>query len=236
MVYWSIMMIMAISMNSSFVAGINFTFNYPSEINVNEGFEVEILAEANDTLDVKIFVHDDKKEFSEIFDGTDWKSSFNFLIGVFPSQTIFKVRSHFIGETEICVKLRKTGESSDSVCLPIEVLPQEPSEDNNTYSEQNESNSEVEENEESQDSGEEPNNEDEDQNSGNIGNSQMRNTQSNSNLNFTQIKQNKKIILGDNENKPDEFISEQEKIRTWVVYGFTGLIVLIAVLLALRKL
>ncbi len=237
MAYWFIMMIMAISLNSPFVAGINFTFDYPSEVNTGEEFEVEILAETNETLDVKIFVYDDTKEFSEIFDGTNWKSSRYYLNGVFPSQNIFKVRSHFIGETEICVKLRKNGGSNaDSICLPIEVLPQEPSEDNNTYSEQNESDSEFDEDEESQDSSEESNDEDEDQSSENIDNSKVENTQSASNLNFTQIKQNKKIILGDNENKPDEFVSEQEKIRTGVVYGFTGLVVLIAVLLALRKL
>ncbi len=99
----------------SCVSATNFTFEYPKTIYSEKSFEVTIDMETDETWDIKIWVNQPIKEYSMIYDinKESWKSSRNFVIQIFPQQKTFLVKSlNFIGETEICVKLRPDPDST----------------------------------------------------------------------------------------------------------------------------
>jgi hypothetical protein len=104
---------------------LNFTLESPGEVDEDDSFRVEILTEEeiNNSYDVKIFVHKDNKESSEIkFDG-EWKSPFYYLEEAYPEEDKFKITAYYIGDTKICARLRPSGTDDFSeVCNDITVL------------------------------------------------------------------------------------------------------------------
>ncbi len=118
MVFLCIMIVMAISP----VLAIDFTFDYPQEIGLDAEFEVTINSQNSETHDVKIFVHDDIKASSEILTSEGWKSTHYYLKSSFPEQKKFTLKAYYLGETEICVRLRLSGRAAyDESCSSITV-------------------------------------------------------------------------------------------------------------------
>lgn len=110
------------------VSALDFSFSAPEKINAEEEFTISISANENsqEIYDVKAFVHAHTKQHSEIFYDNAWKSPFNYISSAFPSQTEFKLKSHYIGKTKVCVRLRQTGNSTfEEKCNEIEVLSAE---------------------------------------------------------------------------------------------------------------
>lgn len=116
----------------SLVSSLSFQLESPDKVNQGESFEVTISMENPQAIyDVKIYINDDSKEFSEIYSQNSWKSPFYYLKSVFPDQTAFQIKAHFTGETQICAKLRNSEKNSETkqVCNPIIVSPSENSEE-----------------------------------------------------------------------------------------------------------
>lgn len=209
-----------------FVSSFEFNFTYPSIVNQNESFPVKVFSNiTSDTYDVKIYVYDDLKEFSETFDGLNWKSSRYYLISVYPDTKEFNVRSHFVGDTNICVKLRKAGHSSsDEVCNPIKVSEAEsppPEEHEKNTSENNKTQ--------------------EDSLKTKPSNNETKNSFSQSNIvkkssSQNSYPENDKIVLNEKENKPVSFISREEKIRLSLIYVFSFICIVIIILLSFKRL
>ncbi len=110
---------------SATTKALDFIFNYPEIIELNETFILSIKADTSENHDVKIFVKDEnEKIISEILnDG--WKNPFFYLKEVFPKQSDFKL--HIVksaAEYIICVRLRKSGKSQfEEKCNKIKVYP-----------------------------------------------------------------------------------------------------------------
>lgn len=106
-------------------SALEFTMDAPESVTENMPFEVTINFESSDTYDVKIFVHlEDKNNYiSQVNDGGTWRSPRTYMKETFPSQQTYEVKIlDFMGEAELCARLRKTGASSFSeVCQPINV-------------------------------------------------------------------------------------------------------------------
>ena len=102
----SLILILFLTLTSS----LEFNLDSPESVTLNEEFTTTINADISEdeTYDIKIFVHKATKEFSEIYDGTIWKSPHFYLESKFPEQKDFKIISHFEGETKICARLRKS--------------------------------------------------------------------------------------------------------------------------------
>jgi len=130
------------------VSTLNITMESPPEIEKDTEFQVEISADSNEKYDVKIYVHEDTKAFSEIYD-SEWKSPHNYIKEAFPERKKFLILSHFFGETKICLKLRNSINQKEitQVCNPINVLEQSKNDDesSNTTDSQKD-NEEIEEN------------------------------------------------------------------------------------------
>lgn len=113
----------------SFSSAVEFEFSYPESVRIDNSFEVEISSQAEDTFDVKVFVHKSESDsaksedyISDIYnDG--WKNSWNYIKEAFPEQKIFRVEvTSDPGERTICVRLRKSGTDSTTLkCDSIEV-------------------------------------------------------------------------------------------------------------------
>ena len=116
-----------------FIASLDFNFDYPNSAIQDEEFSVNLDLSTNDDYDVKIFIYKDSKEYSEILSGEEWKSPKYYLISAYPKNKEFKLISHYIGDTEICVRLRETGKSSFSEeCKPILIKEKEDTINNET--------------------------------------------------------------------------------------------------------
>lgn len=221
---------------------LNFTLNSPEKVFKEAEFLVTIIPQetANGSYDVKIFVHWHTKEFSEIFYNNQWKSPFNFLKEVFPSQTEFKLKSHYVGETKICAKLRNSERTSDltEVCNNITV---ESSQENENVSNNNESNNENNNENRTNDKPKKENTEKQNKTETNEENNyELLNLQNSQSINKNPQK-NEKIILNPKEianTSENEKASstKQEKIRLGIIYGFTFFCVVVIIFLALRKL
>ena len=256
MVSWSITTVMVI--NLSLVSGIEFDFDYPSEIQADEEFEVLINFETTEIYDVKIYVYDDVKASSEIWDGSAWKSTHFYLKDVFPNQKKFRLKAYDIGETDICVQLRKSGSGSfDKVCDSINVLESDGSDsgsDDFNSGDNDSGNGDGENNSDDGDGGGDNKNSGSD-NSGGSGSgsegdsgsgSGGENGRDNYGGDWKSSDQsnggNKKIVLNspivdDNSDLGGEvFVSKQSKVRRGVLWGFLALCVFIIALLALKKL
>ena len=110
---------------SATTKALDFTFNYPETIELNETFIFSIKAATSENYDVKIFVKDEnEKIISEIF-SNGWKNPFFYLKEVFPKQSDFKI--HIVkSATEyiICARLRKSGRSQfEEKCNKINISP-----------------------------------------------------------------------------------------------------------------
>ncbi|MCX8158709.1 MAG: hypothetical protein N3D20_00205 [Candidatus Pacearchaeota archaeon] len=130
-VLYLIILIISINLSSS----LEFQFISPSSSIVNESFSVSISTSSSITnnYDVKIFINDDSKEFSEIYYDGKWNNPFYYLKEVFPKTKEFKIKSYYVGATNICARLRKTNSSSFSeVCNPITILPNEKKQESKT--------------------------------------------------------------------------------------------------------
>lgn len=124
----------------NFVSALDFDVISPEEVTAEEEFSFEIILETEEIYDVKAYVHEHNKDACEILSGEEWKSPYYYLKEAFPEKTEFSLLPHYAGETQICVKLRKSGGSSfDEVCNDITVLPaeEESSDDETTEEEPN---------------------------------------------------------------------------------------------------
>ncbi|GEM_PF-6328262 len=214
---------MAISLLfSANTSAIEFSFNSPEKIKVDEEFEITINLDDKETYDVKAFVHDDNREYSEIFSEGSWENPYFYLKGVFPGQKTFKLIAHKALETKVCVKLRKSSSKAPAgeVCNNIIV------EDNPGNSAQN-NNQQTQNNQSMQVRSNEPKNQAE-------GENQIEQVQDNLN----KAPEKDKIVLeyDEGENEKEDFMTKQEKVRLGVLYSFAGVAVLIIILLALKKL
>ncbi|MBI5803844.1 hypothetical protein HY450_01225 [Candidatus Pacearchaeota archaeon] len=202
------------------VSALEFELISPNSVNSEEEFDVSILSNENiaESYDVKVFVHEPVKEFSEIFDGQNWKSPHFYLNGVFPDTTQFRIISHFVGETNICARLRKSsGGNFEEVCNSIEVLKGEVVQDEEILPEE-------ETIEEEDDSSEEP----------------IAYDEPTEKIEEKKVspKIEEKIVLNSpvqNEESSEVFETKQGKERRWLLYGFGSLLILIIVLLGLRR-
>lgn len=116
---------MALVLSSAFASAIDFDFSSPERVQKDVAFEVEISASSagSESYDVKIFVGQANKQFSEIEDNGQWRSPYRYLAGAFPQTRVFRVIAHFTGESEICVRLRKSSTTMfDERCKPIEII------------------------------------------------------------------------------------------------------------------
>lgn len=217
----SLFIILAIPLASA----IEFTLNSPEEVKAEAEFIISIALDegSSTTFDVKAFVHEPVKAYSEIFDRDKWASPHFYLRGVFPTTTEFKLLPHFIGETNVCVRLRETGKSSfTEKCNPLEVLPSEIQEGNSENNNREESSSS-----------------NEDSGTSNSLQPVPQNNSSNS-ISLSKKQNDKKIVLSSKPNsqklESETIITNQEKIRRGIIYGFLIFLVAIIILLALRKL
>lgn len=200
------------------VSSIEFSFISPETVNVEEEFSIEIISQESGNYDVKAFVHEHTKQHSEIFHAEAWKSPFNYISSAFPSQKEFKLKSHFVGETRICVRLRETGTSNFvEKCNELEVLSSEnPSSSEEILSGAENSNQELKKDVE-----------------------QIDPSVTSQYLSAGQKLEPDKIVL--NTPKLDEVETEdsevkKEKTRKWINYSFLSLLLLILILLILKKL
>lgn len=207
-------------MATNFASAIDFDFSYPSEIYIDEAFTIKISIETNESYDVKAYVGDDKKEYSEIYYEGNWESPYYYLSSAIPSQTEFDLISHKKGNTEICVKLRKTGQSNfDKLCDNIEVIEQTSSSEK-TQTESNDVEKLEEENEKTDN--------DEDFQK------EIQVTETTIYSEETKPEQNPIVLTS--KSREDVFSSKDEIIRNYALFSFTFLCIIIIILLSLRKL
>ena len=216
------------------VSSLDFNVISPAEVVLNREFTVKIEADTQEDYDVKIYVHDDTKDFSEIYDGIAWRSPYKFLLTAFPSKKEFLIISHYEGETNLCVKLRKSADPKDvsETCRPIKINSdqqeenEEETEDEETPSEDNNSNENIPNSEE---------NELQENISAAKNDSNIEFLSSEKNLQQERIVLNSpKIQQSSNEN--GIIATKQQKIRLGIIYAFAIFCVFIIILLALRKL
>jgi hypothetical protein len=223
-----IMIVMATS-----VFALEFTFDSPQNIGIDEEFDVTINANVgNDIYDVKIFVYQETKGniVSEVFYDGEWKNPWFYLQDVFPATSVFKNKVlENVGETEICVRLRKQDSGGfDEVCESISV-------GENT---QTNNNINLGSNNDNTNSGQDDliDNVIIDDKTDNLRNDEGI---SNNNVALINEKNNEKIVLGfveEEKNEEKRIITKQEKVRQGVLYSFLGFLGLLVILLAWRKL
>lgn len=228
-----------ISFSLTFASAFDFQLSSPDEVYLNDSFNISISSnETNLTYDVKAFVNDDTRNYSEILSDGEWKSPFYYLIGVYPASKEFTLRALQLGNFSICARLRETDtDSYDENCNNISIAenpnpPEEPAQNitNNSSNQtsQNATNNSSEEEEE---------------------NLVLSNTTPittslvNSNLQNSESSEENEIIYlnkpsaDSNSSKSSEksFISGEEKTRLIIAYSFAGLCLLILVLVLLKR-
>lgn len=206
------------------VSAVDFSFISPANVAVGQEFSVTISAPTQDVQDVKIFVYKETKNnyVSQILYGGTWRNPHRYLGGAFPQQTTFFIRvSSFSGETEICARLRRAGTNSSSFneqCNAIRLGSVEAPHNSSNEEQSNETR-----NENSSHS-------DKEKNTTNLVDTHEKEI-------VIQPIRRGKIVLNKPQDKPEsEFVSREDKVRMWIVYGFTGLCVLLIILLAFNKL
>ncbi len=68
---------------------LDFNFDYPNSVIQDEEFSLNLDANEDNEYDVKIFIHKDSKEYSEILSGEEWKSPKYYLISAYPENKEF---------------------------------------------------------------------------------------------------------------------------------------------------
>lgn len=199
-------------------SALEFSLISPKEANLNEEFSVSIEIDSQETYDVKIYVTDDVKAFSEIYNGNEWKSTHYYLLSALPEQEEFKLLAHQEGETKICAKLRKQGSTpTEEKCNDIKIIQAEKTKET-------------------------PKEETLKEESPNPEKTQTTNQESlvKQNLKIEEPRQPEKIILSSPieslKEEPQTYRTKQEKTRLGIIYGFSIFTIIIIVLLALRKL
>jgi len=129
---------------SSILSAFDITLSSPSNVELNESFDVSISSEnTQKTFDIKIYVHnspDDKIARNEIIsyisDGNVWKDSYLYIINSYPS-------------LQICAQLRENGKTAifSKTCNSISINSQnEESDDLNEENDKEKENENIEKN------------------------------------------------------------------------------------------
>jgi len=208
-------------------SAIEFTFNHPSSISINESFSISLSATTSDTYDVKIFIQINGKEarISEIYnDG--WKNSYYYVISACPEKSEFEIRvKNYSDNATICARLRKTGTTSPTYTNCSTIIINEPESSSNeetpeTNEEQDNSTTNIQKQETKEDFIPENNKSQEN----------LQSSQSN-----TQINSPEKIFLNSKASSSEPFISSDEKLRLIAVYSFTAIAIIIIIFLVMKK-
>lgn len=238
------MTVMAISL--FFVGGVSaieFGFDAPSEVEVEEEFSVSINSEqVGEIYDVKIIVKEigSGSALSKILWENEWKNSYYFLNGVFPETKTFTLKvTEFRESTEICVKLRKSGETPDTLCKDITISEGGQQQNSSGGNETNQTPPP-------------PGNQTSSGNGGDNGENNKNNRDNNrvslvDNFNVRDEFKNisdagkrEKIVLNSPQVRQDDneksFVSNQEKLRYGVVFSFIAFLILLIILLSLKRL
>ncbi len=218
---------LVIILSISFASALDFTLSSPDKVEMNKSFSVSLSASVSDICDVKIFAQDNntKTTISEIYnDG--WKNPFYYIKSVFPSKSEFEIR--VIADSSnavLCARLRKTNSSTYSEKCKSIVISENEKEDADTDEDdkiQAENDSISSKNTSSKQTGEDftalPDN-------------------SPPQLSLP-VPDNERITLNQAETIKKEyvFMTKSEKIKLFMLYGFTTLSVFIIILLALKRL
>ena len=208
-------------------SAIDFAFNHPSSISINESFSISLSATTSDTYDVKIFIQINGKEarISEIYnDG--WKNSYYYVISACPEKSEFEIRvKNYSDNATICARLRKTGTTSPTYTNCSTIIINEPESSSNeetpeTNEEQDNSTTNIQKQETKEDFIPENNKSQEN----------LQSSQSN-----TQINSPEKIFLNSKASSSEPFISSDEKLRLIAVYSFTAIAIIIIIFLVMKK-
>ncbi len=110
-------------------SALDFSFDAPDSVQIDESFDVTINSESQDVVDVKIFVHKSesdkvvKSDYISEVNNDGWKDSWYYIKEAFPKVKTFQVKVLTdAGDRKICVRLRKAGTDSTSIkCESISV-------------------------------------------------------------------------------------------------------------------
>ncbi|MDP4039865.1 MAG: hypothetical protein Q8P57_04785 [Candidatus Pacearchaeota archaeon] len=218
------MIVMVINISGGFA--LDFSFDSPVSVEINEEFDVVINAETNETYDVKIFVYRENKDrgnlISEIYSDGAWKDSYYYLQDIFPQESTFKNRVvESQGNREICVRLRLAEQSSfDELCKAIEITDESQGSGNqNSQPEPDEPEIPV-----------EPL----------VVDNKKEDLINENKINPIQTVKKKIVLNSPSTNSVEEdsgfYMSKQEKVRRGVIYSFIGFLGVLVILLALKKL
>ena len=111
---------MVISLVSA--ATMQFSLDSPNEVYLEKEFPVSVESDSSDVFDIKIYIYQASKEYSEIYnDG--WKSPNYYINEAFPEQKEFRIIAHKELEGQICLKARNSDSKKiQEVCNPINVI------------------------------------------------------------------------------------------------------------------
>jgi|GEM_PF-2484884 len=101
-------------------ASAEIDFIFPKEIYHNQPFKVQVISNINFSTDVKIYIQEDEKNHSEIFDN-GWKNSDKYILNSYPKNSYYLIIPYIEGESKICLKLRKQ-DKIYSKCKEIFIL------------------------------------------------------------------------------------------------------------------
>jgi hypothetical protein len=234
-------------MATNSVSALEFSFDYPENVNVNEDFTVSLELDSVDKFDVKIFIHNSEDEkttrgdyISDIYNPIkeEWQDSWYYIKEAFPENRDFKVKALSNPGKEICLRIRKAETQSTYLkCQEILVSKQDEKE---TLSENTEVNQTS--NKENSESSKEPL-EEEFRETKDIENGVLQKASRPIENDFQTLSTPKKhepIRLGNtkdlDKSESEVFYTKQEKIKIGVVVAFSCLTVIVIIFLALNKL
>jgi len=205
-------------------SAISFDFNYPDSVTLNENFSVSIAATTSDVYDVKIFVQNNQTGviISDIYN-EGWKNPYYYIKSVFPEQTTFSVKvKNYSDDSAICARLRKTGSSSYSEkCGKISI---ENTQQGSATDSSEDEESEIQEENISQNP---------EQTSQDF---VPASTEEEKNQVLYSPDSSEKIFLSPKKSSESSFISSEGKLRSYVLYFFMVLVIILCIYLAFKKL
>lgn len=200
----------------------NFSVSFPESVEAEKEFQVTIKTDEPATYDVKIFITEDSKEFSEVYFNNDWKNPYYYLSEALAEEAEFKVLPHIAGETQLCVRLRNSAEKSKGFsedCQQIIVTESTIKKSESSDSEENSKEDEPE------DSGKE---------FSEIKTFEEFEPSKIQTLNY-KTENNEKVILSSKAKEQKIITTTDGKTRTYILYGFSTLCVFLLVLFALKR-
>ena len=210
------------------VVSLNFTLNSPEKVQQNQEFTVSIQSDTAETNDIKIYVEDPSaspKTISEIQNIDEWQNSYFYLKQIFPQQTEFKLKVKKQGDWQICARLRAKS-PSQPVCNTISVIQSE-----NVGGQEEAEKVEKTKKEDKQ------KNKDQEVKTTQVQPSNQVPVQTSNYEKISQPVKTEKILLNPPNNSTAlTYTSKKERTIQWVSLSFTGLTIIIVILLALRKL